>query len=205
MKRKLLLITLALLGLILNCFAQTNSIISGSVLDENGVGLPGAYVEYLENEEADPINAFITDNHGHFILPVNVKGQIIRVQFIGFEPITVNAPFALPLAIKLTPLSLEIQEVDIVEQAPSRITHEGIKFAPTEMQRKLPNVTDFLAQIPFVGGSGDHFTVMGKGSTVVYINNRKIDDQRELKEIKMEDILSVDVLPNPGPSYGADV
>lgn len=195
----------AILAIINVAYAQQATTYTGTVLDENGGVMPGAYIELLTDEESDPITAVITDNQGRFTTNTAKNVQLIRSQFIGFEPVIIKAPFTFPIEIKMETLTIEMEGVTIVEEATSSITNGGIKFAPTEMQRDLPNVTQYLAELPFVEESGTAFKVVGKESTVIYVNNRKLQDNSELKEIKMDEIVSVDVIPNPGASYGADV
>ena len=63
-----------------------------------------------------------------------------------------------------------------------------------------------LYMIFFFLSSGDgNFTVFAKGTPEIYINNKKVQNGRELKQLKSTDIKSVDVITSPGAKYNAEV
>ena len=57
------------------------------------------------------------------------------------------------------------------------------------MQRQLPNISHYIAQLPFVEKSGDSFVVVGKGRAVFYIDNRRIEDLKRAEGTKKWDEL----------------
>ena len=59
--------------------------------------------------------------------------------------------------------------------------------------------------LPQVQGSDGNFTVFAKGKPEIYINNKKVQNARELKQLKSTDIKSVDVITSPGARYNAEV
>lgn len=102
-------------------------------------------------------------------------------------------------------MPLELDAVTVTGQKSTKITSGGIVFSPTLMQRALPDVTHYLSQLPFVDKTGDGFSLIGRGSAVIYINNRRVEDLKELKELKMDDIQSVEIISNPGVIYDSDI
>lgn len=202
---KVLITVVMLLGTVHWCCAQSVFSLLGKVIDDKGDALVGAYIELLVSENAAPIETVTTNHLGEFYASAEKEIRIIRVQYIGFERKVLQAPFSSPLLIKMKEIPSELEEVTVTGQSPSRITKDGIKFSPTKLQKALPNITHYLAQLPFIEKSGSGFAVVGRGAAVVYIDNRKLEDLQELKELKMEDVFSVDVLPNPGAFYDADV
>ena len=48
-------------------------------------------------------------------------------------------------------------------------------------------------------------TVFGKGSPLIYINNKPMQSSEELKQLKSEDIKSIEVITSPGAEYNAEV
>jgi len=64
---------------------------------------------------------------------------------------------------------------------------------------------DVLTQIPTLTKKGDSYEVIGKGTPLIYINGRQVRDNRELQELKSDQIKSVEVDMNPGARYDATV
>ena len=62
-----------------------------------------------------------------------------------------------------------------------------------------------LGELPRVTTEGDKVEVYGKGQPEIYINNKKVRDVSELRELKSTDILSVEIISNPGAQYDATV
>ena len=206
LQNKIIITLLVLLGTSGVCFAQSNSSLSGKVIDDKGNTLSGAYIDmFLSSETSEPIATVISDSLGEFHLSTEKKIKLIRAQYIGYDKVLLKAPFADSLIIKMESMPLELKEVAITGKIPTKITPNGIKFTPTQMQRQLPNISHYISQLPFVEKSGDSFVVVGKGRAVFYINNRRIEDLKELKELKMNELQSVEVIPNPGIMYDSDI
>lgn len=73
---------------------------------------------------------------------------------------------------------------------------------------KLGSAEDMLKEIPGVIAKTDKdggFEVIGKGTPLIYINGRQVRDLKELKQLRSEDVKSVDVLTTPGARYDASV
>ncbi len=64
---------------------------------------------------------------------------------------------------------------------------------------------EMLGKVPGMMMQGDNLEVIGKGSPVFYVNGRKLYDVEELKRMRSEDILEVEVINNPGAQYDATV
>lgn len=206
LQNKIIITLLALLGVSDWCCAQFTFSLSGKVLDNEGNILSGAYIEmFMSSETSEPVATVISDSLGEFHLSAEKNIELVRVQYIGYEKVQVKAPFSCPLIIKMEAIPLELEEITVTGKIPTKITNNGIKFSPTRMQRKLPNISHYLSQLPFLEKSGDNFVVVGKGIAVFYIDNRRIEDLKELKELKMDDLQSVEIIPNPGVIYDSDI
>ena len=64
---------------------------------------------------------------------------------------------------------------------------------------------DLLSMIPMVQGKDGKFEVLAKGEPEIYINNKKILNPSELKQLKSIDVKSIDVITAPGARYNAEV
>ncbi|MDE5987442.1 MAG: outer membrane beta-barrel family protein [Prevotella sp.] len=70
---------------------------------------------------------------------------------------------------------------------------------------KSGTLEEMLEKVPGMLKNGDDLEVAGKGTPVYYINGRKVQDTKEFKTIRSEEILDVDVIHNPGAQYDATV
>ena len=70
---------------------------------------------------------------------------------------------------------------------------------------KAGTANDVIAQIPGIKKDDDKFSVIGKGTPLIYVNGRKLQDITELGRMRSEDIASVELVTNPGAQYDATV
>jgi len=70
---------------------------------------------------------------------------------------------------------------------------------------KAGTANNVLKRLPMLQGDDGVFEVFGKGTAVIYINNRKLRDASQLDNLSSEDIKSVDIVTNPGAAYDASV
>ena len=103
--------------------------------------------------------------------------------------------------------SKELGEVVVKAHLPQyKKTHEGLltNVAGT-MLGKMGTAEDVLKHVPSIVKKKDGYEVVGKGTPIIYINGRKMQDISELDNIKSSDIKSVEVIQNPGAAYDASV
>lgn len=103
--------------------------------------------------------------------------------------------------------SKELGEVVVKAHLPQyKKTHEGLltNVAGTVLS-KMGTAEDVLKHVPSIVKKKDGYEVVGKGTPIIYINGRKMQDISELDNIKSSDIKSVEVIQNPGATYDASV
>ena len=103
--------------------------------------------------------------------------------------------------------SKELGEVVVKAHLPQyKKTHEGLltNVAGTVLG-KMGTAEDVLKHVPSIVKKKDGYEVVGKGTPIIYINGRKMQDISELDNIKSSDIKSVEVIQNPGATYDASV
>lgn len=103
--------------------------------------------------------------------------------------------------------SKELGEVVVKAHLPQyKKTHEGLltNVAGTVLS-KMGTAEDVLKHVPSIVKKKDGYEVVGKGTPIIYINGRKMQDNSELDNIKSSDIKSVEVIQNPGATYDASV
>lgn len=70
---------------------------------------------------------------------------------------------------------------------------------------KMANTFDVLNLLPRVSVNGQKISVFGKGTPIVYINNKRVNDNNEIVNIIPDNIKSISVITSPGAEYDAEV
>ena len=89
--------------------AQNVRKVTGTVLDETGVGLIGAAVT-----ETGTSNGAITDMDGNFTLMVSANAKTVQVSFIGYTNETVQIPATGNIIVRLEPDRQMLQETVVI-------------------------------------------------------------------------------------------
>ena len=92
-------------------YAQTDRMISGIVVDENGAPLPAAHIRQVSQTKGEELAAVITDMNGHFRLTLLRTAKEIEVSFLGYESKKVRLTSAESYRIALEPASELLDEV----------------------------------------------------------------------------------------------
>lgn len=178
--------------------------ISGRVIAaDSGEPLAFANVVTLCVVDSSLIAGSVSDENGLFkiTLPDDEKKEMfLRVTYVGYG--TSDTPVTSDTMgdIAMTPASKELGEVIVSERKPStKLTGTGLlsNVANTELS-SIGTAKDLLRFIPLLVNVGDNWTVLTKGTPVFYINGREMRDKSELEAIRSMDIVSVEVITNPG-------
>lgn len=101
----------------------------------------------------------------------------------------------------------ELEEVVVKAQIPPfRPTKGGLvsQIQGTALSN-AGSCFDVLLQMPGVRNDEGTIEIIGKGIPLIYINGRKMIDRSELDRLPSKDILSIELLTNPGAKYSAEV
>ena len=146
----------------------------------------------------------ITDLEGKFSIEVSNNTEL-EFSYIGYK--TEVQPYHPTLTFHLLPDTQLMQEVTISARRPMiEVGPNGLKanVAGTSLAR-MGSAAEMLPHLPFVTGRNGEYNVMGCGSPVIYINNKKVRDMTELDRIRANEILSAEVITTPGAEYASDV
>ena len=176
----------------------------GRVTDSSGEPVAYANVVLLLREDSTVVSGTITDESGSYILPTDEDG-ILMVAMMGY--MTMYAEPSEDGNIRLQ------EDASVLEGAvatgmmvKTRITSNSMV---TDIQGTVlgtsGSVLEMLGKVPGMMAKGNELEVIGKGVPVIYINGRKLHDMNELKQMRSEDVQSVEVINNPGAQYDATV
>lgn len=198
----------------IECTHKTARHLSGKVLDENGYPLAFADVAVFSADDGNAggngamTGGGVTNESGIFVIPIEANRNRVEVSFIGYKKCSryVTGEDAGTLQMQVEALAIDGAVVK-GERPAYKMAKGGFSVdVQHTMLSQVGSAVDVLGQMPRVrvNGSGE-ITVASKGSPLIYINNRKMNDTNELNRLKSEQIKSVEVITNPGAEYDATI
>ncbi len=180
---------------------------TGRVLDETQAAIPFANVVLLNASDSAFVAGTTTSDDGTFNITGNASKPIIKISCLGYKTRVMEATASNMGIIALEPDANELGEIVVKAQRPAfKLTTEGLK---TEVENtllsKVGTAKAVLENLPGVQRKKDAIEVFGKGTPLIYINGRKLQNQTELEQINSEDIQSVELITSPGAKYDATV
>ena len=187
----------------LNTMAKTHDV-GGRVTDENGQPMAFVNVVLLSLPDSTFVQGAVTDEQGHFKIATSTNEGLFKVSSIGYETQYLKA--ADGLTIRMKEETQALGEVVVKSQLPK--THaKGDAMRTTvagTILEKAGTVSDALSKIPSLEAERDGAVkVLGRGDAEVYINGRRVHDEKELSRLRSDQIQHVDVIQNPGARYAA--
>jgi hypothetical protein len=184
-------------------------VITGKIVDaQSEEPLPYANVVLIQAADSAFVKGVVTGESGSFGMEVPQSGQfLLRISYMGYEQLTLDVRQHDFGMIRLSPDTQLLDDV-VVTAVPKIHKMENGGISTDIQNSRLKNLgmaSDVLAQLPFVTRDGEAFTVFGKGTPLIYVNNRLIRDQSELQEINSANIKKITVITNPGAEYDATV
>lgn len=181
--------------------------ISGKLVDENNQPLPYANVVLLSLPDSTFISGTISNENGSFTLQATSEKQIVRISSIGYA--TIYKPIH-PTDMGIVQLTSDAQllgEVIVKGNLPvTRMKGDAmVTSVENSVLSKTGSANDVLGKIPGITKTQDSYEVFGKGTPLIYINGRKLNDLTELEQLNADEIKNVEVIRNPGSRYDATV
>lgn len=179
--------------------------VTGTVHDENDKVMPFVNV-VAYSESGQTMCGVVTDAKGQFAL--DTVCHYMEFSFVGYETKRIDHPSGDLGVVSLVPSSKMLQQVEITAKRPEIIN------LPDRLEVKVANSVlastadgmDMIASLPGVLSDGlSTITVIGCGSPIVYIDKKRVYDLTEVKNLKPEDVKSVEIVDMPSSRYGADV
>lgn len=182
-------------------------IIKGIVKDGNEQPIIYANIVALTPADSTFVQGVTSDKNGAFNLTVpDSRDYLIKVSCIGYQTEYRNGNGSVGTFVLKEDIHA-LSEIEIKGKIPAFQLKGDMLTTQVEgsLLSKLGSANDVLARIPGVEGRKGQFTVFGKGTPLIYINDRKVYDVSELEKITSEEIRSVDLINNPGAEYDASV
>lgn len=197
---KILILILLFVNVSIKDYAQIRGMIK-----EEGSKEPLEFVNItlISQMDSSVITKVFTDSTGHFAINKNVREGRLIIRLIGYETYEKDVENNQDIGtIFLKKRAFMLKGITV--KTPSyRHISGGIATNITGLLSKLGYASDVLKYLPFVTQNGNQYKVMGKGTPVIYINDRLLRDESELKQLSSSDIKEIQVLTDPGAEYDA--
>ena len=189
------------------CIQKEAQKVIGRVIDEQGQPVEFANVALLSITDSTFINGGVTNQNGDFVIPCRPGRMLIRVTFVGYkthyQPCTVGEVGN----IRLKKDAIVLQNVVVKGEIPQYKMVQGGMAVDIQhsILHDVGSADELLSMLPMIQGRDGKFEVLAKGEPEIYINNKKVRDGVELKQLKSMDIKNVEIITAPGAKYNAEV
>ena len=186
------------------CTHKTDHRLKGLVVDENNQPLPYANVTLLNLADSAMVGGGVTNESGYFVIPYEQARVIARITYVGYKPVHCLCTRDNVGTIKMQPEQFTLDGVTVKgTKHLVRSTDRGLLAnVQGTVLEQFGSVTEMLTHLPLMMSDG---TIAGHGKPEIYINNKKVRDATELDRYRADEILSAEIITNPGPEYGQDV
>ena len=198
----------------IECTQKEDAKVIGRVVDEQGqpiefanISLHGAADPNSNDRKSTYINGGVSNENGDFVIPCKAQRITLKVSYIGYKTVTRHVSVGHIGTITLQPETYMVKGVEVKGEIPQYKAAQGGLTVDVQYSilHDVGTADDLLSMIPMIQGSNGKFEVLAKGEPEIYINNKKVRDPSELKQLKSVDIKSVDIITSPGARYNAEV
>ena len=189
------------------CTHKTEHHLTGTIIDENRQPVPYANVYLLHPSDSTVIGGGVSNEAGVFAIPYEQPTVLARISYVGYKTVYRLCNNEQVGIIQMKPETMTIKGIVVTGERP-KVQLQGnslvMNVEGTVMER-MGTAEDVLSRVPTISKKGDVFEILGKGVPLIYLNNRKLTDLQELKNIQSDNIKSIEVIQNPGARYDASV
>ncbi|WP_337487604.1 TonB-dependent receptor domain-containing protein [Prevotella sp.] len=194
-------------NIMVECTQKSTFRYKGRIVDERGNAAEYATIALLSPIDSTIVGHGVSNENGSFVIPCNSRKVLARITYIGYK--TVNRIYNNTEMgiIKLQPKTMIVKGVVVKGDRPQyKMLSGGMEVAVEHtLLSKMANTFEVLSLLPRVSVDGQKISVFGKGTPIVYINNKRVNDNNEIVNITPDNIKSISVITSPGSEYDAEV
>ena len=194
-------------NIMVECTQKSTFRYKGRIVDERGNAAEYATIALLSPIDSTIVGHGVSNENGSFVIPCNFRKVLARITYIGYK--TVNRIYNNTEMgiIKLQPKTMIVKGVVVKGDRPQyKMLSGGMEVAVEHtLLSKMANTFEVLSLLPRVSVNGQKISVFGKGTPIVYINNKRVNDNNEIVNITPDNIKSISVITSPGSEYDAEV
>ena len=189
------------------CTHKTERHLTGTIIDETDQPVAYANVAVLNPADSTLLCGGVSNESGIFVIPIDQPNILARISYVGYKTIYKQCDNTELGTIRMQPETMTLKGVTVKGERP-KVQLQGnslvMNVEGTVMER-MGTAEDVLSRVPTISKKGDAFEILGKGVPLIYLNNRKLTDLQELRNIQSDNIKNVEVIQNPGARYDASV
>ena len=196
------------------CTQKEDAKVIGRIVDENGHPIEFANIslhhatDVPDNDKKSTyLNGGVSNENGDFVIPCQTRRVMLRVSYIGYKTVERTISVGEIGTITLQPEIYMMNGVEIKGEIPQYKAAQGGLTVDVQhsILHDIGTADDLLSMMPLVKNINGKYEVLAKGEPEIYINNKKVRNPIELKQLKSVDIKSVDIITAPGAKYNAEV
>ena len=186
------------------CTHKTDRHLTGTIVDEQGQPVAYANIAILNPADSTLLGGGVSNESGYFAIPYEQPTVLARISYVGYKTVYITCTQPEVGTIRLHPDNYTLKGVTVKGQrllytSTNKGLQVSIQGTPLE---QFGSVSEMLPHLPLMMSDG---TIAGHGKPEIYINNKKVRDLQELDRLRADEILSAEIITNPGAEYGAEV
>ncbi len=187
------------------CTHKTKYRLMGRLIDEKSKPLEYANVVLLNPADSSLISAGVSNASGIFVVPVEQSSVIARISHVGYRTVYKRCQATQIGTIRME-RSLTALKETLVTSPGINIQQEGTNLILSNLSGTVMGnagtAFDLLQWTPgIIVDLGENIMVIGRGNTLVYVNDRLITDINELKMLNSKDIKRIEIIRDPDARY----
>ena len=189
------------------CTHKTAHRLTGTVIDEKGYPIAYANVALFSPQDSTLLGGGISNESGYFAVPCDASKVLARISYVGYKTVWRTCEKSQVGTIRLRPDSYTLDGVVIKGERPKvqLLGNSLMMNVEGTVMERMGTAEDVLSRVPMIAKKGEAYEILGKGKPLIYLNNRKLTDLNELRNIQSDNIRNVEVIQNPGARYDASV
>ena len=189
------------------CTYKTDRHLTGTIIDEQGHPVAYANIALLSLSDSTLLCGGVSNESGYFAVPYEQESLLARISYVGYKTIYRLCHQPEVGTIRMQPDNYTLKGVVVQGERPKVVLQGNSLMMNVEgtVMERLGTAEDVLTRVPMIAKRGEGFEILGKGTPLIYLNNRKLTDLNELRNIQSDNIRSVEVIQNPGARYDASV
>ena len=187
------------------CTQKAATKMMGRIIDTHRRPVDFANVALLSPRDSSFITGGVTNENGQFVIPCEARKAIVKVSCVGYQTASGTYATGKVGTIILKEATLNLQKVLVKgHRQPFKMTSEGLvaQVEGTTLE-KMGSAEEVLKHLPRIVQKNGELEVLGKGTPLIYINNKKVSGAVELDQLSASNIRHVEVITEPGAEYDA--
>ena len=189
------------------CTHKTDLHLTGTIIDKQGQPVAYANVAILNPKDSTLLSGGVSNESGYFAIPYEQPTVLARISYVGYKTIYKLCDYPEVGTITMQPENYTLNGVVVQGERPKVVLQGNSLMMNVEgtVMERMGTAEDVLTRVPMIAKRGEGYEILGKGTPLIYLNNRKLTDLNELRNIQSDNIRNVEVIQNPGARYDASV